>query len=95
MRARCFANSVLQTANNIKTEGNMYDCTWHKAFVTKLQEDFKKSIWVDEENQIFQWLLECASKLNFPFHAYQLMKFAENYFETDKDKHDLEVILRM
>lgn len=42
MRARCFANSVLQTANNIKTEGNMYDCTWHKAFVTKLQEDVKE-----------------------------------------------------
>lgn len=56
-------------------------------------KDFKKSIWVDEDHQIFQWLLECASKLNFPFHAYQLMKFAENYFETDKNKHDLEVIL--
>ena len=58
-------------------------------------KNFKKSIWVDEEHQIFQWLLECASKLNFPCHAYQLMKFAENYYETDKDKHDLEIILRM
>lgn len=56
---------------------------------------FEKSLWVDDHQQIFQWLLECASKLNFPFHAYQLMKFAENYFETDKDKYDLEVILRM
>lgn len=58
-------------------------------------KNFKKSMWADEDKQIFQWLLECASKLNFPFHAYQLMKFAKNYFETDKNKHDLEVILRM
>lgn len=56
---------------------------------------FEKSKWVDEENQIFQWLLECASRLNFPFHAYQLMKFAEKYYETDKTKHDLEIMLRM
>lgn len=38
--------------------------------------DFKKVDFVEEEYQIFQWLLECASKLNFPFHAKQLAEYA-------------------
>lgn len=39
-------------------------------------EDFKKSEFVDEEHQVFQWLLECASKLTFPFHARELAEYA-------------------
>ena len=39
-------------------------------------EDFQKSEFVDEEYQVFQWLLECASKLTFPFHAKQLAEYA-------------------
>ena len=39
-------------------------------------EDFQKSEFVDEEHQVFQWLLECASKLTFPFHAKQLAEYA-------------------
>lgn len=43
-------------------------------------EDFKKSKWVSEEHQVFQWLLECASRLNFPFHAKMLTEYAlENW----------------
>ena len=38
--------------------------------------DFKKVEFVDENAQIFQWILECASKMNFPFHAYELADFA-------------------
>lgn len=38
--------------------------------------DFQKSPWVKEEYQIFQWLLECASKLNFPFFAKELTEYA-------------------
>lgn len=42
--------------------------------------DFKKSPSVDEEHQVFQWLLECASKLTFPFHAKELAEYAlKNY----------------
>jgi len=42
--------------------------------------DFKKTPFVDEEHQVFQWLLECASKLFFPMHAKELVEFAlENY----------------
>lgn len=38
--------------------------------------DFKKSEWVSENAQIFQWILECASKMNFPFHAEEIAKYA-------------------
>ena len=41
---------------------------------------FEKSKFVDEEKQVFQWLLECASKLTFPFHAVMLAEYAlENF----------------
>lgn len=42
--------------------------------------DFQKVEWVSDEWQIFQWLLECASKLNFPFFAKDLTNFAIMYY---------------
>lgn len=48
--------------------------------------DFRKAHWVDEadpvqvRSQIFQWLLECASHLEYPPHAETLAKYAlENW----------------
>lgn len=42
--------------------------------------NFQKNPFIDEEHQVFQWLLECASKLAFPTHAKKLVEFAlENY----------------
>jgi hypothetical protein len=38
--------------------------------------DFQKSEFVSDEHQLFQWVLECASKLNFPFHAKALAEWA-------------------
>lgn len=38
--------------------------------------NFKKVDFIEDEYQIFQWLLECASKLTFPFHAKQLAEYA-------------------
>ena len=47
--------------------------------------DFKKTPFVDEEHQIFQWLLECASKLTFPMHAKELVEYAlKNYVTWEK-----------
>ena len=43
-------------------------------------DNFEKSRFVDEDKQIFQWILECASKLTFPQHAYDLAKFAMEHF---------------
>jgi len=40
-------------------------------------KDFKKSIFVEkDEYNIFQWLLEIASKMNFPFHSYEIASYA-------------------
>ena len=38
--------------------------------------DFKKSDIIPDEYQVFQWVLECASKLTWPFHARELAQYA-------------------
>ena len=38
--------------------------------------DFKCSDWFEPIDQIVPWLLECASKLNFPYYSYTLAKWA-------------------
>lgn len=45
---------------------------------------FDKVDWFDEQSQVFQWILECASKLTWPVHAYDLTKFAIYYYETER-----------
>jgi len=39
-------------------------------------EDFETVDFIEPEYQVFQWLLECASKLTFPFHAKELAEYA-------------------
>ena len=52
--------------------------------------DFKKTPFVDEEHQVFQWLLECASKLTFPMHAKELVEYAlKNYVTWEKAQFSL------
>lgn len=47
---------------------------------------FKKSEYLADETQVFQWLLECASKLNFPMHAKRLVDQAiEDWYPMDND----------
>lgn len=43
--------------------------------------EFKLSEWYEPEDQIFPWLLECASKMNIPYHAYEIAKWACNAYE--------------
>lgn len=38
--------------------------------------DFEKSAWVPAVDQVAPWLLECASKMSFPFHSMSLGLFA-------------------
>lgn len=43
-------------------------------------KDFQKNELLSDEEQLFQWICECASKLLFPFHAIKLIKWAlDNY----------------
>lgn len=44
--------------------------------------DFAKSEWVLEEHQVFQWLLECASKMRFPSTAKEIADLAYNSYIT-------------
>lgn len=47
--------------------------------------DFNKSDWVDNKHQVFQWLLECASKMRFPTTAKQISDLAyEKYITWEK-----------
>jgi hypothetical protein len=39
-------------------------------------KDFKKVNFIEDKYQVFQWLLECASKMTFPFHAKELAEYA-------------------
>ena len=49
--------------------------------------DFNKSEWCAEEHQVFQWLLECASKMRFPFTAKQIADLAyEKYITWEKPR---------
>ena len=44
--------------------------------------DFRKTDFIPAKEQIFPWLLECASRLMFPFHSYCLASFAMELYET-------------
>ena len=49
-------------------------------------KDFNKSEWVAEEHQVFQWLLECASKMRFPTTAKQIADLAYEKYVTWENK---------
>lgn len=40
--------------------------------------------WIDSKDQIFQFILECASKLSLPIHAYDLTKWAIENYERER-----------
>lgn len=54
-------------------------------------KDFKTVDFIEKEHQVFQWLLECASKLTFPFHAKELAEYAFNNWITWEDREKQEV----
>ena len=44
-------------------------------------KDFKKNEFIEDKYQVYQWLLECASKLDWPFHAKELVDYAnQNWY---------------
>ena len=47
-------------------------------------KDFKKNEFIDDKYQVYQWLLECASKLTWPFYAKELVDYAnENWYNWE------------
>lgn len=47
--------------------------------------DFKLSDFFDSSYQIVPWLFECASKLTFPTHSYNLAKWACEIWEEQDE----------
>ena len=46
--------------------------------------DFQLCEWIESQYQIIPWIFECASKMNFPFHSYDLAKWACDLYEADR-----------
>ena len=46
--------------------------------------NFNLSEWFEPEDQTFPWILECASQLNIPYHAYSLAMWGCNLYEEMK-----------
>ena len=44
--------------------------------------EFKPSPWFDKVDQIVPWIFECASKMNWPIHSYELAKWACMIYES-------------
>ena len=44
--------------------------------------DFHKTQFVDEKHQVFQWLLECASKMTWPMTAKEIAELALEKYVT-------------
>lgn len=52
--------------------------------------DFEKTDRIEEKHQIFQWLLECASKMHSPVIAKQVVEFALKNYVTWEEMFDNE-----
>lgn len=44
--------------------------------------DFQPSGWFDKIDQVVPWIFECASKMNWPIHSYELAKWACMIYES-------------
>lgn len=43
-------------------------------------DDFKMADFISSKYQVYQWILECASRLTFPFHAKELVDYANKHW---------------
>lgn len=43
--------------------------------------NFKLCDWFDPKDQIIPWVFECASKLNFPYHSFDLAEWACGWYK--------------
>lgn len=54
--------------------------TKHPDSVFRYSEWENKSEYFEDKYQIYQWLLNCASRLSFPFHAKNLVDYANEHW---------------
>ena len=70
--------------SDIETKETILECwggsTKHPDVVFHFS-DFQLSGWVNPEFQTVPWILECASKMNLPYHSYSLAKWSCKLYE--------------
>ena len=70
--------------SDIETKETILECwggsTKHPDVVFHFSK-FQLSGWVNPEFQTVPWILECASKMNLPYHSYSLAKWACKLYE--------------
>lgn len=71
--------------SNLETKETIFEC-WGAS--TKHPDarfhysDFKKSDFMDNHENVYAWLLECASKMMFFFNTRKIVKFADKIYEN-------------
>ncbi len=50
--------------------------------------DFQLSEWFEPEDQIVPWVYECASKMNFPYHAFSLAQWIGDRYKEQRGWND-------
>ncbi len=47
--------------------------------------EFEKSKWVESNAYIVPWIYECASKMIFPYHAFQLAEWGSYLYKIERE----------
>jgi len=72
--------------SDIKSKDTILECwgasTKHPDCFFRFSNYKDRCDWLNETALIYQWLLNCASRMNFPFNSYSLSHFANEYYET-------------
>lgn len=53
--------------------------------------EFEKSKWVESNAYIVPWIYECASKMIFPYHAFQLAEWGSNLYRIDRENDFIRI----
>lgn len=53
--------------------------------------EFEKSKWVESNAYIVPWIYECASKMIFPYHAFQLVEWGSNLYRIDRENDFIRI----
>lgn len=79
-------SSIFRSGIVLKWENNDYvlelwgASTKHPDSIFHYSEWPDKSPYFEDEYQVYQWLLYCASRLDFPFHAKNLVDYANKHW---------------
>ena len=72
--------------SSLDTKETYLECwggsTKHPDVIYRFSDDFLLSPYFDKQDQVIPWLFECASRMTFPVHSYELAKWACEAYEN-------------